>query len=90
MKELGSEFTCKGSLVQTGIAAVDDEITYFDLIERTVKNFAERAYRTILISYRDMSMEEYLKLKNENNGFQNEKDREVLEKDLIIAGVFGI
>jgi len=37
-----------------------------------------------------MSMEEYLKLKNENNGFQNEKDREVLEKDLIITGVFGI
>lgn len=42
------------------------------------------------MSYRDMSMEQYLKLKSENNDFQNEKDREVLEKELIIAGVFGI
>ena len=76
--------------MQAGIAAVDDEITYFDLIERTVRNFAERAYRTILMSYRDMSLEEYQNLKSENNDFANEKDREVLEKELVIAGVFGI
>lgn len=55
--------------MQAGIAAVDDEITYFDLIERTVRNFAERAYRTILMSYRDMTMDEYLKLKSQNNQF---------------------
>jgi len=69
LKDLASEFTCKDSLVQAGIAAVDDEITYFDLIERTVRNFAERAYRTILMSYRDMTMDEYLKLKSQNNQF---------------------
>ena len=37
-----------------------------------------------------MSMEEFQNLKSENNDFANEKDREVLEKELVIAGVFGI
>ena len=47
-----------------GIADGDEEINYRELIERTVKNFASKAYRTILMSYRDMSMVEYEKLKN--------------------------
>jgi hypothetical protein len=30
-----------------------------ELYERTVKKFAQQAYRTILMCYRDMSMEEF-------------------------------
>jgi hypothetical protein len=33
--------------------------THMGLLERTVKNFADQAYRTILIAFRDLTMEEY-------------------------------
>lgn len=33
--------------------------THIDCLERTVKLFASKAYRTILVAYRDMSMQEY-------------------------------
>ena len=39
------------------------------ILERTVKLFASQAFRTILVSYRDMSMDEFERLKAENNGF---------------------
>jgi hypothetical protein len=29
------------------------------ILERTVKKFADKAYRTILMTYRDMSLAEY-------------------------------
>ena len=40
----------------------DDDLgleTFDTQVQRTVKCFADQAYRTILICYRDMSMEEY-------------------------------
>lgn len=37
-----------------GESGVQD--TYEGILQRTVKKFAEKAYRTILITYRDMSM----------------------------------
>lgn len=60
------------------------------IMERTVKKFAKQAYRTLLITYKDMSMADYEALKQENNGFENESDREVLETDLIAIGIFGL
>lgn len=33
--------------------------TYEGLLQRAVKKFAEKAYRTILITYRDLSMQEF-------------------------------
>jgi len=56
----------------------------------TVKLFAANAYRTILITYRDLSMEEFERVKSENNDFEKESDREKLEKDLISVGIFGL
>jgi hypothetical protein len=42
---------------------MDDELpsqaSNMSLLERTVKKFADQAYRTILIAYRDLSMDEY-------------------------------
>ena len=37
--------------------------TFQGIFERTIKKFATQAYRTILVSYKDMSMREYLKIK---------------------------
>jgi magnesium-transporting ATPase (P-type) len=53
--------------------------TYRGLFERTVKKFAKQAYRTILVTYRDMSLEEYENIKASNNNFDKESDKEVLE-----------
>lgn len=60
------------------------------LFDRTVKKFAAQAYRTLLITYRDMSMDEYNELKAANNDFEKESDREVLEQGLTAIGLFGL
>jgi len=64
--------------------------TYRELYERTVKKFATQAYRTILMTYNDMSMAEYENIKSENNDFETEKDREVLENNLTAYAIFGL
>jgi len=53
--------------------------TYRELYERTVLKFAKKAFRTILMTYRDMSMAEFEQVKADNNNFDKEKDREVME-----------
>ncbi len=52
--------------------------------------FAKRTFRTIMIAYKDISFEEYTELGRQNNEFKNEHDREVLEKDLNIVGIFAL
>lgn len=64
--------------------------SYRGLFERTVKKFAEQAYRTLLITYKDMSMNEYENIKSQNNDFAKESDKEVLENGLIAIGIFGL
>ena len=64
--------------------------TYRELYERTVMKFAKQAYRTILMTYRDMSLAEFEQVKTDNNGFDKEKDREVLEQNLTAYGIFGL
>jgi len=48
------------------------------------------AYRTLLIAYTDIDMSTYEQLKASHNGFAHEKDREVLEKNLTMIGIFAI
>lgn len=55
-----------------------------------VNTFAKKAYRTLLIAYREYSIEDYQKLEAENNGFATENDREVLEKDLTLIGIYAL
>lgn len=64
--------------------------SYRGLFERTVKKFADQAYRTLLINYKDISMSEYESIKSENNDFAKESDKEVLENGLIAIGLFGL
>lgn len=64
--------------------------SYRDLYERTVKKFAKQAYRTILMTYKDMSMAEFEQIKADNNDFEKEGDREVLECNLTAYGIFGL
>jgi len=68
----------------------DTTDTHRGVFERTVKQFASRAYRTLLITYKDMSMDQYQTLKAQNNDFEKEADRQCLEEDLIAIGIFGL
>ena len=43
------------------------------------ETFARKAYRTLLIAYREYTADEYEKLRVQNNGFATEADREALE-----------
>ena len=53
-------------------------------------SFAKKAYRTILIAYGDMDMKHYESLKAQNNGFASESDREVLERNLTVIGIYAL
>lgn len=54
------------------------------------ETFAPKAYRTLLVAYTDMSKSDFENLKAANNNFKKEKDREVLEADLCVAGIFAL
>jgi Ca2+ transporting ATPase len=58
--------------------------------EIVTNTFAKKAYRTILIAYTDVPMDQYESMKSQNNDFATEKDREVLEADLTIIGIFAL
>ena len=59
-----------------------------EILHDVVTNtFAKKAYRTILIAYTDLTMEQYEQYKAENNNFQSEKDREVLESSLTLVAI---
>jgi len=64
--------------------------TFQEIYERTVKKFATQAYRTILMCYKDMSMAEFEQIKADNNNFESEGDREVLETNLTAYGIFAL
>jgi magnesium-transporting ATPase (P-type) len=64
--------------------------TMINIYRRPVKYFAKNAFRTILVTYRDMTMDEFTTLKNDNNNFKRPEDGDCLEKDLVAVGIFGL
>lgn len=42
------------------------------------------------MTYSDMSLDEFNRIKSENNDFESEADREVLEQNLTAYGIFGL
>ena len=67
-----------------------DDGDFKTLVNKTVKSMAQEAFRTILVCYRDMSMEEFENLKADNNNFETDEDRECLEDGLTAIGIYGI
>lgn len=60
------------------------------ILNRTISKFAKQAYRTILLTYRDFTENEYNDLKAENGDFEKESDRQCLETDLVAVAIWGI
>ena len=60
------------------------------LKEIVTNTFAKKAYRTLLIAYSELSKDEYERLRAANNNFHSEKDREVLENNLTVVGIYAL
>jgi len=43
-----------------------------------------------MIAYTDLTLEAFNELKHDNNNFKSEQDREVLETDLTIVGIYAL
>lgn len=73
------------------ITADGGNCSHLDALERTVKLFASKAYRTILVTYKDMSMARFDQLKAEFNNFEKDINREeAFENGLCAYGLFGL
>jgi len=80
----------KDSLLLPEETSGNAEDTGRGVLERTVKQFADNALRTILMTYRDMSMADFVEMKANNNDFEKDVDRECLENNLTAVGIWGI
>lgn len=76
-----------------------DEATTYDgeatteigKLNLVVKKFAKQAYRTILICKKDMTLDEFNRIKAEHNDFEKAADTECLEEGGLEAiGIFGL
>ncbi len=54
------------------------------------EKFAKKAYRTLLISYKDYSVHEFDHIMSRLGQGKIEDDIKVLEKDLTLIGIFGL
>jgi hypothetical protein len=61
------------------IIPIDNQTKEYLTRKIVADTFAVKAYRTLLIAHADYTYDEYLRLKDANNGFQHESDREALE-----------
>lgn len=68
----------------------EDNDIYKNMYETAIDKFSGKAYRNILFAYREMSVDDFNALKEENNNFENEEDKYVLEEDLTAMCMFGI
>ena len=68
-----------------------DEAKKAEIMRKIVGDtFAVKAYRTLLIAYADYTEEEYQRLKAQNNNFEKEGDREALERNLTLIGIYAL
>jgi Ca2+ transporting ATPase len=60
------------------------------IVGETVKGFATKTYRTLLISYCDYDEAEWEQLKGQANDFQSLTDKENVESGLTVIGIFAL
>jgi magnesium-transporting ATPase (P-type) len=53
--------------------------THEDMLQCTIKLFASKAYRTILTTYRDMSMAEFEAIKDDDTGYDSAEAHHAIE-----------
>ena len=78
-------FDTNGNAVDLGEKAKKQLIN-----EIVVNKFACNAFRTLLVAYTDLTMRQYEVMKADNNNFQKEDDREILESGLTAIGIYAL
>ena len=58
--------------------------------EKIIKAFASKCYRTLMVAYADIDVEEWERLKREHNNFESVEDRECIETNLTMVGIFAL
>mmetsp|Transcript_65613 Transcript_65613/g.90754 ORF Transcript_65613/g.90754 Transcript_65613/m.90754 type:complete len:591 (+) Transcript_65613:990-2762(+) len=81
---------CSNYHTAEGLVELDQDKKASITGEEVVKRFASKCWRTMLVSYRDFSSDEWAAIKAENNDFASEADRATVEENLNMACVFGL
>lgn len=61
-----------------------------EIINDVIGSFANKCFRTIIISYVDLDHHQFENLKSQANNFKDASDKEVVESGLTMIGIFGI
>lgn len=68
-----------------------EKCTEIGKLNLVVKKFANQAYRTILLCKKDISLDEFNKMKADHNDFEKQEDKECLEEGGLQAiGIFAL
>lgn len=81
---------CSKYLTTDGLTQLDDARKDSITNDEVVKRFAKMTWRTLLVSYKDYSSDEWAAAKAQNNDFATEADRATVENDLNMACIFGL
>lgn len=76
---------------RSGQVVYIDEAKKNEIMKKIVaEKFAVKAYRTLLIAYADYTEDELQRLQQANNNFEKEADREALERNLTLIGIYAL
>ena len=60
------------------------------IINETVKTFASKCYRTLLVAYLDIKASQWEVQKQSSNNFKDMSDKEAVESGLTMVGIFAL
>ena len=60
------------------------------IVNETVKEFAKKCYRTLLVAYLDIHAKDWESWKSNNNNFKEIHDKEAVENGLTMVGIFAL
>ena len=61
-----------------------------EIVNETVKEFAKKCYRTLLVAYLDIKAQAWESWKSNNNNFKEMHDKEAVENGLTMVGIFAL
>jgi len=76
-------------LAQEGEIVFSDDLK-LEVIKEVCKGFADQAYRTLLVAYKDVTDEQWETQSKENNNFTELEDRQIVEQGLTMVGIFAL
>ncbi len=69
---------------------MEESQTNYILNDILIQKFTTAGYRTLALAYKDVPYEEFVANRERYNGFVNEEDRNILERDLTFVGLFAL